>query len=290
MDDGDLLGLLDTGSPVGLGGCRNDGDPFAACEYNVTVFDGSGRSDETLFEDDAALRISYGSLTDLSSDTLIHYDRMRILQDPGWELRMLLSRIRERRAAIFRDHAKNCLINSIFCAAKAGDGIGSDVYAPCWAKSALVCLAYSILALHMQRPTPAHCLSRLRNLEKDAISEKAGIINDCLGMERATPSLLARMSKSAMGFSDVAERNGHSRIIGAKTGHFIENSMLADCYMYLTCINHANLVRLKDTLNRNPDLIHILRVAFDLENDPEKMRQDLEAVRRTSDAMLQSLR
>lgn len=289
MDDKVLLGLLSTDRPVGLGGCRSGGSPFDACEYNVTVFDGSGEPDQTVTGDGVVLRISRGSLTDLDSAALIHYADMRILQDPSWELSMLLSRVREKRDVIFRDYAKNCLMNSIFCVARAGNGLDSDAFAACWAKSALVYLAYSILALNMRRPAPAHCMDGLRNLDKNPVSDKAAIISDCLGMERATPSLLRRMSESTVGFADETGDGGHSGIIRAKTDCFIENAMLADCYMYLTCVNHANFVSVKDSLHRNPDLIYILKVALDLENDREKLRRDLQAIRGTSEGILRGL-
>ncbi len=289
MDDKALLGLLSTEHPVGVGGCQSDGDPFDACEYNVTVFDSSGRPGEIVFADDASVRVSHGSLDSLGSDTLVNYDNMRILQDPSWELQMLLSRVRDKRTAIFRDHARNCLLDSIFCVTRARDGLGSDVFAPCWAKSSLIYLANSLLALNLQRPTPAHCLDRLRNLARGSVSDKASVINDSIGVERATASLLERMCKSTMGFSDETEHNGHSRIIREKTRHFIKNSMLADCYMYLSCINHANFVSLKDSIHRRSDLIYILRVAFDLENDQEKLRRDLGVIRRTCDSVLRSL-
>ncbi len=289
MDDNTLLELLSTDSPVGLGGCRGDGDSLSVCEYNVTVFDGSGGPDEIMCTDDDILRISRGSLTDLDSAVLVNYSNMKILQDASWELHMLLSRVVEKRTLIFHDYAKNCLFDSIFCIARARDGIDSDVFAACWAKSALVYLAYSVLALNMQRPTPAHCLDKLRKINKNSVSDRAMVINDYLGMERATPSLLRRMSKSAMGFYDETGHGGHSKLIRAKTDFFIENSMLADCYMYLTCVNHANFVSIRDSLHRNPDLIYILKVAFDLENDHEKLRRDLQAIHKVCKEILNSI-
>ncbi len=287
MDDGELLRLLSTGHPVGVGGCQSGGSD--ACGYDVTIFDGSNKPDEVVFANDASVRIGHGSLDDLDSDTLVSYDSMRILQDPSWELQMLLSRVRDRRTAIFRDYARDCLINSIFCVTRAGDGLGSDVFAPCWAKSSLIYLANSLLALNLQGPTPAHCLDRLRNLAPSPVSDRASIVNDCIGVERATTSLLERMCKSTVGFSDKVKHSHHSRIIREKTRYFIKNSMLADCYMYLSCINHANFVSLKDSIHKRPDLIYILRVAFDLEGDREKLRRDLGAVRSTCDSILQSL-
>ena len=289
MNDSELLDILSTTHPVGLGGCKNHGNSFESCEYNVTIFDNSDSRDKIIQNDNQNIKISYGSLTDSDSNSLINYDNMKILQDNSWELQMLLSKVKEKRKIIFHDYAKNCLLDAIFCCTKAIEGIGSDVFASCWQKSALIYLANSILSFNEQRLAPAHCLEQLRNLEKNSITDKISIINDCLGIERATPSLLDRMCKSTIGFSDQIENNRHSDIILKKYQHLTKNSMLADCYVYLTCINHANFVSIKNSIHRNPDLIHILKVAFDLENDLEKIRHDLEIIHNACNVILATL-
>ena len=64
-------------------------------------------------------------------------------------------------------------------------------------------------------------------------------------------TLLERMLKSTIGFSDLVEKNNHSKIIQKKYDFFIKNSMLSDCYFYLGYVNKENFIKIKDTLNTN---------------------------------------
>lgn len=279
MDDKSILELLPQEYPIGIGGCRSSGESFDPCEYNVTIFDGKDSKYHIIKEGNYFIKINHGSLNDTHSDVLVHYDGMRIINDPSWELQMLLQRLVEKRSSMFSDYAKNCILNSIFCCTKAKEGI-ADVFAPCWYKSALIYLANSILALHDRRPTATHSLEKLRNLEKNYITDKISIIHDTMGIHRATPSLLDRMCKSTIGFSEQIEKTQHSLIIKAKHDYFVKNSMLADCYFYLTYVNHVNFISLKNSIHRNPDLIYILKVAFDLEND-DQLQQNIVLLQKT---------
>ena len=63
--------------------------------------------------------------------------------------------------------------------------------------------AISILALNNQQPSHLPTvLEQLSNLEKNKVNDKISVIHDTLGIERATPSLLDRMCKSTIGFSE----------------------------------------------------------------------------------------
>jgi hypothetical protein len=83
-------------------------------------------------------------------------------------------------------------------------------------------------------------LENLRHFEKNKINENFSIVNDSIGIERATPSLLSRMCKSTMGFSDMVEQNDHSKIIQKKNDYFLKNSLISDCYFYLGYTNRNN--------------------------------------------------
>ena len=293
LDDQSILNEISVidNYPIGVGGCHNNGKSFDSCEFNVTVFDGKKLPDKIIPKNGSFIKITHASLDDdtSGSDVLVNYDSMRVIHDPLWELQSLISKITHKRKKIFLDYAKNCILNSIFCCTKASNGIDSDVFASCWQKSALVYLTHSILSLNYQRPSPSHNLEKLRGFTKNFITNKISVIHDTLGIERATPSLLDRMCKSTIGFSQKIEKNQHSLIIQAKHDYFVKNSMLADCYFYLTCINHTNFISLKNTIHRNPDLIYILKTAFDLENNPEKLRHDTDIIHKTCDELLSNL-
>jgi len=252
-------------SPVGLGGCKSHGLTQDCCEYDITIFD--GKKEESFLELDGNFyHIYHGTLQETSSDVLLQYDGMTILHDEQWELRMLLSKIKEKKPQISNAYIKNCLVEAGVCISKAKHGLNSDPYASSWVKCAAYFLADAVSILNSHRPSPLHMLKVLRELPKNKTNETISVITDSIGIERATPSLLSRMLKSTIGFSDLIEDNSHSKIISRKYNYMIENSLLSDCYFYLGYVNRNNFKKTQD-LHRKPELIHLLKTAFDLEND-----------------------
>ena len=268
METKELLDKINyNNKPVGLGGCKNHPYSYDCCEYNVTIFDDTKKSDELLSLNDDIIRIHHGTLSELNSDILTNYDSMQILYDEQWELRMFLDKIQKNKEKLFLNHAKSCLIESLFCVSKARDAIkNSDLFSSCWIKSSAFFLADAISLLNMQRSSPAHFLHIIRNLENSDINKKLSTVTDCIGIERATSSVLERMCKSTIGFSDMIESTSSS-IIQKKYDYMIDNSLLTDCYFYLGYVTRNNMIGLKSSLQRKPELIHILKTAFDIEGN-----------------------
>jgi len=274
--------------PIGLGGCRISDFHFDSCGYDIVVFDGKSEPEKIVKSGDEFVIIHHASLSETLSKKLLQYDQLQIIQDESWDLRMLLSKINEKRSSLFIDFAKNCLIESMFCCQKTKEAIqNSDVFAPCWQKCASYYLADAISSLNQQRSSPSHMLNLLRKLEKNSINEHISIITQTVGIERATPTLLERMLKSTIGFSDLVEKNNHSQIIQQQHDFFLKNSMLSDCYFYFGYINKENFIKIKDTLNREQDLIHILKIAFDIEADPNQLLQQAELVQKSCNDILE---
>jgi len=122
-------------------------------------------------------------------------------------------------------------------------------------------------------------------LNKKKINELISPITESIGIERATPSLLSRMLKSTMGFSDLIEDNSHSKIISQKYRYMIENSLFSDCYFYLGYINRNNFKKIQD-LHRKPELIHILKTGFDLESDTTKIESEATKLHESTNYLL----
>ena len=258
--------------PVGIGGCKSQGPSYDCCEYDITVFD--GKKEESFLEHDGNFyHIYHGTLEETSPDILLQYDGMTILVDEQWELRMLLSKIKEKKQQIFNAYVKNCLVESGVCITKAKHGLNTDPYSSSWVKCAAYFLADAISVLNSYHPSPVHMLKTLRELPKNKTNEAVSVITDSIGIERATSSLLSRMLKSTMGFSDLITDNFHSRIISRKYNYLVENSLLSDCYFYLGYVNRNNFKKIQD-LHRKPELIHLLKTGFDLENDTIKVESD----------------
>ncbi len=276
--------------PVGLGGCRISDLSFDSCDYDVFVFDGKSESDKIIPYSEEFVTLHHASLSETRSDVLLQYDQMEIIHDESWDLRMMLAKIHEKRVSLFSDFAKNCLIESLFCCQKTKEAIESnDVFSPCWQKCASHYLANAISAINHNRSSPSHMLNSIRKLKKSSINEHISVATQTIGIERATPTLLERMLKSTIGFSDLIEKNNHSKIIQQKHDFFVKNSMLADCYFYLGYVNKENFIQIKDTLSREQDLIHILKIAFDVEGDSNLLKQQSDLIQKSCNEILEIL-
>ena len=274
--------------PIGLGGCRISDLHFDSCPYDIVVFDEKSEPDKILKSGDEYVIIHHASLSETKSQRLLQYDNLQIVQDESWELRMLLSKIEKKRSSLYSDFAKNCLIESMFCCQKTKESIqSSDVFASCWLKCASCYLADALSSLNSQRSSPSHMLDLLRKFKKSSINEHISVVTQTVGIERATLTLLERMLKSTIGFSDLVEKNNHSQIIQQKHDFFIENSMLSDCYFYFCYINKENFIKIKNTLNRKQDLIYILKIAFDIESDSNLLLQQAEQIQKSCNDILE---
>ena len=276
--------------PVGLGGCRSSDLCFDLCAYDIVVFDRKSEPKKILKSRDEYAVIHHASLSETLSEVLLQYDRLQIIQDESWDLHMLLSKIKVDRPRLFMNHARNCLIESMFCCQRTIEASQMcDVFAPCWQKCASYYLADAISSLNHQRTSSSHMLDLLRRLKKNPINEHISEVTQTVGIERATPTLLERMLKSTIGFSDMVEKNNHSKIIQQKHDFFVKNSMLSDCYFYLGYVNRGNFVKIKDTLSREQDLIHLLKIAFDIESDPNLLLQQAESVQKSCNDILKTV-
>lgn len=253
--------------PVGLGGCHANGINYKCCEYNITVFD--DKKGESVHQvEGEMIKIHHGSFSETNPTILKQLENLQILSDNQWKLRIFLSEIKAKQEKISKSYTQSCLVDAGIYATRAREGIkAADPLAPLWLKCGAFFLADAISSINSRRPSPTHMLESIRGFEKNRINENFAIVHQCLGIERATTSLLPRMVKSTIGFSDIVEANGHSKIIEAKYDYLVEHSLLSDCYFYLGYTNRNNIIKIKDNLHRSLEFIHILRVALDIESD-----------------------
>ncbi|TLX81852.1 MAG: hypothetical protein E6L00_05345 [Thaumarchaeota archaeon] len=273
--------------PVGFGGCRNNGINFQCCEYNITVFDDK-REEPSIHEIDGNLiKLHHGSLSETNDGVLKQFENMKILLDEQWNLRMFLTKIKTKSKQISNSYIQRCLVDAGVCATKARELVkSSDPLAHVWIKCAVYFLADAIFSINSKRPSPTHMLEIMRGFEKNKINQSFSVVHQCLGIERASTSLLSRMVKSTIGFSDMVEKNNHSKIIQQKYDYLVQNSLLSDCYFYLGYINRNNVIKTKDTLHRNLEYMHLLKVAFDTESDPLVVERQAMILLKTTNDLL----
>ena len=256
--------------PVGLGGCKSHDISLDCCEYDITVFDDKIGS-ELRVVDDVLVRIHHGRIDETDLEILQKYDSMKILSDPSWKLLTFLSKIKEKQEKIRNSVAKNFLIQASFFATKAKQNIEED-FAPVWIKCSAYLICDGLVLLNSKSCSPAHMLETIRSLEKNKTNQYFANLAEILGLERATSSLLERMMKSTIGFSDMIKNNSDGEIISKKYEYLKSHSLLSDCYFYLGTLNKNIILEIKDSIHKNPELIHVLKTAFDLENDKIKLQ------------------
>ncbi len=279
-----------SGFPVGASRCSVTDFNVDSCGYDVFVFDDKLEQKKIISFDNSFAVIHHASLSETSSHHLLQYEDLEIIFDESWDLRMLLSKIHRTRSYLYFDFAKNCLIESIFCCQKAKKSLLiSNVFAHCWQKCAAYYLADAISSINSSKVDPSRMLDFLRKLEKNQINEHISTITDTVGFERATPTLLQRMMKSSIGFSDLVENNGHSALIRQKYNFFLRNSMLSDCYFYLGYMNKENFVKIQDMLHQDPSFAHILKIAFDVEADVDLIGRQSDIIQKSCNDILEIL-
>ena len=275
--------------PVGLGGCHAEQTNLDCCVHDITIFDQSGIPESVIEKDSQFFKIHHCTLTENRVEILIQLHHMQILHDEQWELKMFLAKIREKHESILKAFTKSSIIESQICLTKAKNVLDkSDPFVSSWIKSAGYFLVDAILSLNNYRPSPSHMLDILRNLKSNQINEMLPIVLDSLGLERATPSLLRRMSKSTVGLSDLVEKNNNSKIIQHKINCFLDKSLFSDCYFYIGYVNRNNFYRIKNSLDKFPEIIHILKTGFDLEYDNSAFETDIQSLHEVAQILLKS--
>lgn len=290
METKDLVDKLALYShPVALGGCKTHKTTLDCCEYNITLFDGANQKDVVCQVDDAVVRIHHGTLAESDSSTLQKYENMVILSDSDWSLGIFLSKIKEKKEKIRTSTIKECLVDAVYCTTKAKQGLGTDPFAAVWLKCAAYLVCDALVLLNSKMRSPTHMLEFIRKSHKSKINESFLKVAEIIGLERATTSLLERMAKSTIGFSDMIEENSHSQIIQKKYEYLVKNSLLSDCYFYLGYVNKTNVLSISKTIHRRPDLIHILKTGFDLEHNQTKIEQHAKDLHNLANEMSASI-
>jgi hypothetical protein len=288
MNPGEILKIIGTTTfPIAIGGSDSDDFDNDCNISNLIIFDGKDISDKIITHGSNVLKISHGDLSESNSEYLIHYENLQIIQDEQWELKMLISKIHEKKNTLFSVSAKNALVESQLALSKAKNSIDmDDPFASCWTKCGVISLIDSILFQNQILPNPVHALSSMRNLKQKNTNQFTDKIISETGIERATPSLLSRMLKSTCGFSDMVEKNQNSVIIEKKANYLIKNSLLSDCYLYLNYQNRNIFYKIKNSLNTNSDKIHVLKTAFDLTNIPSELLSSIDSMNAITNTLL----
>ncbi|MCY3853907.1 MAG: hypothetical protein OXF28_03780 [Thaumarchaeota archaeon] len=278
--------------PVGIGGCKNNKHNFDCCEYNITIFNNCNHDFDHAMKlgDDTIIKIHYGNIKEARSNILILYNRMKIINDPNWDLKIFLSKLHQNINNVSQDFIKNCLINSFIYSTKTKICIERhDPLSVLWQKCSVLFLLDALLIINSGKLSPTHILKYVRDFQHNKINSHFSIINDCIGIERATTSLLSRMYKSTLCLNTKLQKKD-SKIIQTKYNYMIKNSLLSDCYLYLMYINRNYLIEMKNKIHsNNVDIYYMLKNGFDIDNDKIELHTRIKLVQNTADYLLREI-
>ena len=103
MDLKILLDKLDSIEyPIGLGGCRAKKLNYECCDYNIIIFDQKDIPDSVMQIDDEFVRLHHADLNESRVEILGQYQNLEIISDPKWELKIFLSKIKEKKESILQ--------------------------------------------------------------------------------------------------------------------------------------------------------------------------------------------
>lgn len=271
--------------PAGLVGCRSNGTNYASCVHDLVVFDGSDSPPTVMRSGGMAVILYRGSLRESRASCLAGYLSMSIIRDESMELAPFLSGVVKNRDTLLTDLARNNLTEAILCAERAAMALEWSVdMGSCWQKCASLYLGDAILALNGHLPS-SHALAALRDIRDDHTGVLAS--TGTLGMERASRTLLARMTESAAGLSDMVG-GVPPEIIRLKVGALLAGSKMPDCYRYLCGVSRGCL-SVAGSVQIGKDIEYAARVAFDAERDAILVRGNAARVRSEADRILEAL-
>ena len=287
MDTAWLLDGLDYDAPMTLGGCRCGTASFECCEYNVFVLDDERRTDE-LRIDGRTVLVHHDSIDAPSSGTFAHIPSMRIIRDESWSVMPKIAAAKKSRANAFRHATKSSLVDARMLAYTARALLESGrPDASLWTKCAAYKIADAISYHNMIEPGGAHMMSRLREIPISPPNDALSVVYECLGLERATPSLLGRMSKSVVAYAKMSGMGEiAAKTVEQKAEHLASSSLLPDCHYYIGRIACALLSPQRARAAQIPVTeLYAPKIALDPDSNAQHMSSHLAQLVQSADTL-----
>jgi hypothetical protein len=257
-----------TDSEAALIGCRADHPELSydCCEYDIAIF---GENDMGL--GNKIMQIGNNTLEFLDFPGYEHNEisllNMIKLKEKTSELLVsptTVPKLNTKR--LFVAAGKRRIVDSLFNVSKNNTTKTGSMNL----KIAAYELIEGILLISGIRPMPIHELKQLRQLEvhKDFINEAIQLCVECMGIERATRTIINRSFKA---LKEILKQRYDIELLSSKIEFLLEHGLLADCYYYigkLVC-NHLE----KKDYAFQLDYHKLNSIALDLTSDYENVKK-----------------
>ena len=265
-------------------GCRADNphDSYDCCEYDIAILGGNGKEnfDKKIIELGNST-LEFINFPKQNSHNNISLSNMIKLYDSN-TLISETPKVEGKR--LFNAAGKRRIVDSLYIVSKNSSS-KAEVNSSLNLKIAAYDLIEGILLMSGTRPMPIHELNQLRQVEvnKDFINEAIQTCIECLGIERATRTIINRSYKA---LREILKERYDVELLSSKIKFLLDNGRLADCYYYIGKLVCSHLEK-KD--NASQINYHKLNsIALDLTNDYEKVKKMSALVKRDCKLVLKN--
>ena len=146
-------------------------------------------------------------------------------------------------------------------------------------------LIEGILLISQTKPMPIHELNQLRQVEvrKDFINEAIQVCIECLGIERATRTIINRSFKA---LKEILRERYDVELLSSKIDFLLKQGLLADCYYYIGKLVCSHLENKDNASQLNYHKLN--SIALDLTSDYEKVKKMSALIKRDCKLILKN--
>lgn len=285
----DVQAFLSNNSDLELGliGCRADSShiSYDCCEYDVAVIGNNENS-----YDKKIIQLGHNTIEFLHFPNYQKYrhsdislfNMIKIENPSGLSISPHPPKI--DRKTWYIAAGKRRVADSLFNVSKNGNA-KSESNSSLNLKIAAYALIEGIILMSQTRPMPIHELNQLRQVEvrKDFINEAIQVCIECLGIERATRTIINRSFKA---LKEILKERYDVELLSSKIDYLLKQGLLADCYYYIGKLVCSHLEKKDNASQLNYHKLN--SIALDLTNDYEKVKKMSALIKRDCKLILKN--
>ena len=259
-------------SELALIGCRADNSniSYECCEYDIAVH---AKNDNALSNNVTQIgkeKLEFLNFSNFNQNQISLFNMIKVENKTN---SLLIphddSTSKTDFKRIFLSAGKRRAVDSLFNVSKTST-VKSELNLSLNLKIAAYELIEAILLISEIRPMPIHELNQLRQLEirKDFIKEAIQLCIECIGIERATRTIINR---SFNALKEIFKERYDIELIESKIEYLVEHGLIADSYYYigkLVC-NHLE----KKGYDYQLSYQKLNSIALDLASDYENIKR-----------------
>lgn len=271
-------------SEMALVGCRADAPnvSYDCCEYDIAIFGENESNAQNKIVKLGNDTLEFQGFPKQSNDILL-YKMIRMITGDD----LLISPPRYSETDIkrsFKAAGKRRIVDALFNVSKNSIN-KAELNSALNLKKAAYGLLEGILLMSEVRPMPIHELNQLRQLEvkKDIINEAIQTCIECLGVERATRTILNRSFRA---LKEILKERYDVELLSSKIEFLLNHKLLADCYYYIGRLVCSHLEQKDNSSQMN--YYKLNRIALDLTSDYENTKKISTLIKRDCKNLLKN--